>query len=94
MTYTFTGPRGQFVTFKEGRAWTRGLTFVEGTLLWEACQEVHPVMPTGPFLGGDGLRDPVSVFLACRATWPTWEMTGTPPFMEVPEAPASTDIVA
>lgn len=94
MTYTFTGPRGQYVTFKDGRAWTRDLSTLEGVALWEAVQETHPVLPTGPFLGGDGLRDPVSVYLAARSLWPTWEETGTPPAMEVPYADPSTGIVA
>ena len=94
MTYTFTGPRGQFVTWKEGRAWSRGLTSVEGSELWHATQELHPVLPEGPFLGGDGLRDTVSVYLACRALWPRWEETGTPPPMDVPYADPSTGVVA
>lgn len=94
MTYTFTGPRGQYVTWKEGRAWTRGLTVLEGTALWESSLDTHPVLPTGPFLGGDGLRDEVSVFLACLSLWPQWERTGTPPHMEVPYADPSTGIVA
>ena len=93
MTYTFTGPRGQFVTFREGRAWTRGLTPSEGGDLWEATEKSWPATPTGPWLGGDGLRDRVSVYLACRHLWPTWEETGTPPEMNVPGT-TSTDIVA
>lgn len=92
--FTFTGPRGQFVTWRHGRAWTRGLTPLEGNALWEASLEPHPVLPTGPFLGGDGLRDPVSVFLAARTLWPTWARTGTPPTMSVPYADPSTGVVA
>lgn len=94
MSFTFTGPRGQTVTFREGRAWTRGLTMEEGMDLWDQSQEIQPVLPTGPFLGGDGLRDEVSVYLACRSLWPTWEETGTPPAMDVPYADPSTGVVA
>ena len=94
MSFTFTGPRGQYVTWKDGRAWTRGLTSLEGYDLWATTQEVHPVLATGPFLGGDGLRDQVSVYLACRSLWPTWEETGTPPAMDVPYADPSTGVVA
>lgn len=94
MTYTFTGPRGQYVTFRDGRAWSRGLSTLEGVALWEATRETHPVLPTGPFLGGDGLRDEVSVYLAAKSLWPTWEETGTPPAMDVPYADPSTGVVA
>lgn len=93
MTFTFTGPAGQFVTYREGRAWSRGLTALEGADLWSSTLEAHAVLPEGPFLGGDGLRDPVSVYLACRDLWPTWKMTGTPPAMDVPSS-TSPDIVA
>lgn len=92
-SFKFVGPKGQTILWRSGRAWTTGLTRLEGLDLWEASLQAHAVLPTGPYMGGDGLRDAVSVFLAARYLFPRWTVEGTPPDMEVPET-ASTEIVA
>lgn len=82
--FTFHGPAGQEARYADGRLRVSGLSRLEAWDLAEATKRTHPATPTGPFLGGDGITDPVSVYLACRAQYPFWDFTGTPPKMDIP----------
>lgn len=93
MAFTFTGPKGQTITFTAGRLRTRGLNYLEADDLRSGSLEVHAVLPTGPMRGGKGLTDAVSVYLAAWRLFPHWEVTGTVPDMKVPGS-TSRDIVA